>query len=96
MIRLHKILDKFETWLWVKFGIKFSEPYSHHVCMKCNSIIFCIQSDIEIEMIQECKYSEDGEHDDYEVNCNCNTKNMNLFQIIKTRFNFSKGEDIWQ
>lgn len=57
-----------ERFFWIHFGIKWSEPYGHHICKRCMKIFFCEQSNIHLP---RCTATDSGKHDDYEVDCNC-------------------------
>lgn len=63
-----KIIDKIKGFLWTKLGIRF-ESSAHHVCTKCQEIIFCPQTNIASKVLEPCKYG--GNHEDWEVTCNC-------------------------
>ena len=62
------MFDWLEGIIWKHFGLKWSEPYAHHICTRCNKIFFCVQSGIDMP---KCKVTDSGGHEDYEVYCNC-------------------------
>ena len=97
------ISKRITMWLWIHLGLKFDESYGHHVCMKCQKILYCEQTGINVDLKHDvCKYSgntlpntQDWEHEDWEVDCNCKLSNMKFFQRIKVMINPIKVEPKW-
>jgi len=78
------MLDRIKDFLWVKLGITF-EGSPHSLCTRCNRVIFCPRTGIQLDSDKGCDMNQNGKHEELQIECTCKGKKGFYFDKLMSR-----------